>query len=165
MLILRQKSFQFCTPCLKTPQPVLPYLAKTLSTFSFFPSWAWAICDVKSLFRENPTLQIEHLKGVFPWTKLICSATLLFLEKLLEQIVHLNSCFGFATWTDTFFSWCTEIFLRLRFKLFLSWILGFCSSWFDDFLVSRTNLKVTHVVAYLYINKVLRGYGKSKLVH
>ena len=25
MLILRQKPFQFCTPCLKTPQPVMPY--------------------------------------------------------------------------------------------------------------------------------------------
>ena len=27
MLILRQKSFEFCTPLKKTPQPVLPYLA------------------------------------------------------------------------------------------------------------------------------------------
>ena len=26
MLIFRQKCFQFCTPCLKTPQPVLPYI-------------------------------------------------------------------------------------------------------------------------------------------
>ena len=25
MLIIMQKSFQFCIPCLKTPQPVLPY--------------------------------------------------------------------------------------------------------------------------------------------
>ena len=27
MLIRRQKYFKFCTPCLKTPQPILPYSA------------------------------------------------------------------------------------------------------------------------------------------
>ena len=30
MLILKQKSFQFCTPCLKTLKPILPYSNKYL---------------------------------------------------------------------------------------------------------------------------------------
>ena len=34
MLILRQKSSQFCTPRLKTPQPVLPYSGCSLKKVS-----------------------------------------------------------------------------------------------------------------------------------
>ena len=37
MLILRQKSFKFCTPRLKTQQPVLPYCVFVLQIANTYP--------------------------------------------------------------------------------------------------------------------------------
>ena len=43
VLILRQKSFQFCTPRLKTQQPVLPYRATLDGIGILYMAWTSAL--------------------------------------------------------------------------------------------------------------------------
>ena len=57
MLIFRQKSFQFCTPRLKTPQPVLPY-SSIFQEFLFFgptdkPTNFGSDCFISSAMKEK----------------------------------------------------------------------------------------------------------------
>ena len=75
MLIFRQKYIQFCTPHLKTRQPVLPYSICTmhiirsdlLSSFLFFSDWLllyvltfypwfiWTLMSSNTIWKKQPT--------------------------------------------------------------------------------------------------------------
>ena len=85
MLILRQKSFEFCTPHLKTPQPVLPYFKHSkkvtfipqcnkgdIEYWYFGPDFAFIINNIHT-YLEKVTYWIEPSKFiVFDWQTHIC---------------------------------------------------------------------------------------------